>query len=68
MSQPDDDTRDASAQHSHHSTDIQGTSLETDPLIPITTNTKSAAPGTQQGNIVLVFLGLQIALFAAALE
>ncbi|CDS03713.1 hypothetical protein LRAMOSA01114 [Lichtheimia ramosa] len=67
MSQPDDDTRDASAQHSHHHTDIQGTSLETDPLIP-TTNTKSAAPGTQQGNIVLVFLGLQIALFAAALE
>lgn len=67
MSQPDDDTRDASGQHSHHHTDIQGTSLETDPLIP-TTNTKSAAPGTQQGNIVLVFLGLQIALFAAALE
>ncbi|KAI7874461.1 MFS general substrate transporter, partial [Lichtheimia hyalospora FSU 10163] len=53
-----------------HDTQIQA-AVETEPLIPptsTTTTTKSAATGTQQGNVVLVFLGLQIALFAAALE
>lgn len=63
MSQPDDNG-DASRQHNYNQV-----TAETDPLIPSTntTGTKSAAAGTQR-NVVLVFLGLQIALFAAALE